>query len=92
MKCHAIPDRIIYLYFCEGSPTIEWLWEQTPQGYIIFDDTVVDERHAKKIGLAKKTVFWQCPGDDKWHRYRHVCLRQSGVRPVLVDRLSDIRP
>lgn len=28
--------------------------EQTPQGYIIFDDTVVDKRHAKKIGLAKK--------------------------------------
>ena len=28
--------------------------EQTPGGYIIFDDTVVDKRHAKKIGLAKK--------------------------------------
>ena len=28
--------------------------EQTPQGYIIFDDTVVDKRYAKKIGLAKK--------------------------------------
>ena len=26
MTCHAIPDRIIYLYFCEVSPTIEWLW------------------------------------------------------------------
>ena len=59
--------------------------EQTPEGYIIFDDTVVDKRHAKKIGLAKKTVFWQCPRDDKWHRYRHMCLRQSCVRPVLVD-------
>ena len=28
--------------------------KQTPEGYIIFDDTVVDKRHAKKIALAKK--------------------------------------
>ena len=28
--------------------------EQTAEGYIIFDDTVVDKRYAKKIGLAKK--------------------------------------
>ena len=27
--------------------------EQTPQGYIIFDDTLVDKRYAKKIGLSK---------------------------------------
>ena len=27
--------------------------EQTPEGYIIFDDTIVDKRHAKKIALAK---------------------------------------
>ncbi len=28
VTCHAIPDRIIYLYFWEVSPTIEWLWEK----------------------------------------------------------------
>ena len=28
--------------------------EQTPDGYIIFDDTVLDKRYAKEIALAKK--------------------------------------
>ena len=28
--------------------------EQTPNGYIIFDDTVLDKRHAQKISLAQK--------------------------------------
>ena len=28
--------------------------EQTPDSYVIFDDTVVDKRYAKKIALAKK--------------------------------------
>ena len=28
--------------------------EQTPEGYVVFDDTVIDKRYAKKIALAKK--------------------------------------
>ncbi len=28
--------------------------EQTPDGYIIFDDTVLDKRYAKQMGLAKR--------------------------------------
>jgi hypothetical protein len=28
--------------------------EQTPNGYIIFDDTVLDKRYAQKIALAQK--------------------------------------
>ena len=28
--------------------------EQTPEGYVVFDDTVLDKRYAKKIALAKK--------------------------------------
>ena len=28
--------------------------EQTPNGYIIFDDTILDKRHAQKISLAQK--------------------------------------
>ena len=28
--------------------------EQTPDGYVVFDDTVLDKRYAKKIALAKK--------------------------------------
>ena len=28
--------------------------EQTPDGYVIFDDTVLDKRYAKQMGLAKR--------------------------------------
>ena len=28
--------------------------EQTPDGYIIFDDTVLDQHYAKQMGLAKR--------------------------------------
>ena len=28
--------------------------QQTPNGYIIFDDTILDKRHAQKIALAQK--------------------------------------
>ena len=28
--------------------------EPTPEGYVVFDDTVIDKRYAKKIALAKK--------------------------------------
>ena len=28
--------------------------EETPEGYVVFDDTVLDKRYAKKIALAKK--------------------------------------
>ena len=56
--------------------------EQTPDGCLIFDDTVLDKRDR----LGETTIFWQRPENDK--RYRKpcdVCLRQSGVRPIWVD-------
>ncbi len=56
--------------------------EQTPNGYIIFDDTILDKRHAQKISLAQK----QYSGNA--HTTINgigvvTCVCQSGVRPVL---------
>ena len=36
--------------------------EQTPEGYVVFDDTVLDKRYAKKIALAKKQYFGDARG------------------------------
>ena len=36
--------------------------EQTPTGYVIFDDTVVDKRHARKIALARRQYSGNAKG------------------------------
>ena len=47
-------------YLANARLTPRIVWEQvksdvvqTPDGYIIFDDTPIEKAHAKKIGLAK---------------------------------------
>ena len=48
---HLVGDRLRPPYVWEAvKPHLE----QTPEGYIIFDDTIVDKGYAKKIGLWKK--------------------------------------
>ena len=48
-------------YLANARLTPRTVWEhvkvdlvQTPDGYIIFDDTVLEKRHAEKIALAKQ--------------------------------------
>ena len=66
-------------YLANDRLTPRHVWEhvkpdlvQTRDGYIIFDDTTLEQKSARKTKLD------------------HV-QRQSGVRPVLVDRLSHLR-
>ena len=47
-------------YLTKDRLTPRQVWEhvkpdlvQTPDGYIIFDDTIFEKQHAKQIGLAK---------------------------------------
>ena len=62
---------------------------QTEQGYVIFDDTVLDKRHAQHIALARRQYSGNAKG----------VINGIGVvscvyhlRPFLADRLSHLRP
>ena len=51
----------IHRYLSEDPLTPRMLWEHVkndgvldPDGYLIFDDTVLDKRYAKKIALAQR--------------------------------------
>ena len=52
--------------------------EQTPDGYLLFDDTVLEKRYAKEIASATSTI---ASGGIINDRYRHMCVCQSEVRP-----------
>ena len=85
-------------YLAKDRLTPRQVWEhvepdviQTCDGYVIFDDTTVEKPSASEIPLAKPQYSGPRSESRQWHRYRDVCLCQSGVRPVLVDRLSHLR-
>ena len=58
--CERFSHDQINRYLADDRLPPRYVWEsvkphlkQTPNGYVIFDDTVLDKRHAKKIALAK---------------------------------------
>ena len=59
--CEQFSHDQINRYLAEDRLPPRYIWEsvkphleQTPNGYIIFDDTVLDKRHARKIALTQK--------------------------------------
>ena len=39
----------------------------TPKGYVIFDDTVLDKRHARKNRVSASSIERQRPRRHQWH-------------------------
>ena len=86
-------------YLAKDRLTPRQVWEhvspdvvETCAGYIIFDDTTIEKKSASAIPLAKP----QYSGNARRvvngiGGPRDMCLCQSRVRPVLVDRLSHLR-
>ena len=70
-----------FLRFDRITPKV--LWENvrgdvvlSKNGYLLFDDMVLDKRHSRKSRLVRK----QWSGGEKghlWHRGGDLCLRQS---------------
>ena len=54
---------------------------QVEEGYVIFDDTVLDKKHARHIELVRRQ--WQRPGCYQRHRSSYLCLCESTARPFL---------
>ena len=87
---------MINRYLAGGRISPRLVWEnvqphlvQTEQGYVIFDDTVLDKRHAQHIALARRQYSGNAKG----------VINGIGVvscvyhlRPFLADRLSHLRP
>ena len=79
-------------YLAGDRLTPRMLWEHVKtdlvadaDGYLIFDDTVIDKRYAKKIAVAKKQYSGNAGGIPQRYRHCHLRLCESEVRPVLVD-------
>ena len=72
VTCHAIPDRIIYLYFWEVSPTIEWLWSDS-QGHSIVG-FLCQIFHSVNILIKQKRVIFHATSailHPKFTRVKH---------------------
>ena len=74
--CERFSHDQINRYLAGDRLPPRYVWEsvkphlkQTPNGYIIFDDTVLDKRHAKKIALAK----------DQYNGSAHTTINGIGV-------------
>ncbi len=59
--CESFSHDQLKRYLAGDRLTPRMLWEHVkddvvlaPDGYLIFDDTVIDKRYAKKIALAKR--------------------------------------
>ena len=56
---------------------------QTPDGYLVFDDTVVDKDFSSQDRIGAPPVQWECAWPHQRDWGGDVCVCQSHARPVL---------
>ena len=64
---------------------------QTPYGFLVFDDTIVDKNFSHKIELVRRQYGGNAHGAHQRDRRGDMCIRQPGGRSILDHRLSDLR-
>ena len=87
-------------YFLKTSHfTPRQLWQQvwpqvvlSTQGYVLFDDTVLDKHHRRRIELALPPVKRQRLRRNCRHRPVQLRVRQSRNRLILAHRLPPLCP